>query len=56
MRPRSEARAAAGALLVLHNGSSAGLILAAALLAVVTAGAVLGTRRPAAWQSAQPAR
>lgn len=36
--------------------SSPGLILAAALLAVVTAGAVLATRRPAPWQTAQPAR
>ena len=48
--------AVAGALLVLHNGASAGLILAAALLAVVTAGAALATRRPAPWQTAQPAK
>jgi uncharacterized membrane protein YoaK (UPF0700 family) len=48
--------AVAGALLVLHNGSSAGLILAAGLLAVVTAGALAATRRPAPWQTAQPAK
>lgn len=48
--------AVAGALLVLRGGSSPGLILAAAVLAAVTAGAVLATRRPAPWQTAQPAR
>jgi uncharacterized membrane protein YoaK (UPF0700 family) len=48
--------AVAGALLVLHNGSPGGLILAAALLAVAAAGAALATRRPAPWQTEQPAK
>lgn len=42
--------AAAGALLVLHASLAAGLAAAGGVLAVVTAGAVLATRRPAAWR------
>ena len=40
-----------GALLVLQVSASAGLAVAAALVAVVTAGAWLGSRRPAPWQA-----
>jgi uncharacterized membrane protein YoaK (UPF0700 family) len=39
-----------GALLVLHISASAGLAVAAGLVAVVTAGAWAGSRRPAPWQ------
>ncbi|MCU1607016.1 MAG: hypothetical protein JWP46_3481, partial [Modestobacter sp.] len=39
-----------GALLVLHVSASAGLAVAAGLVAVVTAGAWVGSRRPAPWQ------
>ena len=51
--------AAVGALLVLHAGTAAALGLATALLAVVTAGAALATRRPGPWRSGgtpEPAR
>ncbi len=44
------AGAVAGALLVLRVSPLTGLILATAMLAAVTAGAALATRRPAAWR------
>jgi uncharacterized membrane protein YoaK (UPF0700 family) len=40
-----------GALLVLHQGPSAGLGLCVGIVAVVLAGTVLVRRRPSTWQS-----
>jgi hypothetical protein len=39
-----------GALLVLHVSASAGLAVASGLVAVVTAGAWVSSRRRAPWQ------
>jgi len=41
---------AVGALLVLHAGTAAALGLATGVLAVVTAGAVLVSRKPGRWR------